>query len=114
MRLRIRNAAKHIVASAVTAGALLAAAAFAQQSPSPGDPAVGKLLHDKDCVACHARRYDGDATQIYLRPEHRVKTPAQLRAQVAYCNTQLGTGYFPDEEEHLATYLNSQYYKFKP
>ena len=33
-----------------------------------------------------------------------------LRAQVAYCNTQLGTGYFPDEEEHVAAWLNQRYY----
>jgi hypothetical protein len=43
-----------------------------------------------------------------------VRTPAQLQAQVAYCNTQLATGYFPDEEEHVAAWLNQRYYRFKP
>ena len=40
-------------------------------------------------------------------------TPAQLKAQIAFCNSQLGTGYFPEEEEHIAAYLDLQYYKFK-
>jgi len=35
-------------------------------------------------------------------------------AQVQMCNVQLGAGYFPEEEEHVAAYLNLHYYKFKP
>jgi mono/diheme cytochrome c family protein len=77
-----------------------------------GDVTLGKALAERDCVACHARRFDGDATRIYLREERKVRTPSQLVTQVSYCNTQLGTGYFPDEEEHVAAYLNAQYYHF--
>ena len=79
-----------------------------------GDPALGKTLSDKDCVACHVRRFDGDADAIYLREDHKVRTPEQLMAQIAYCNTQLSTNYFPEEEAHVAAYLNLRYYKFKP
>ena len=95
--------------------ALAAAAAAAQPQPKPfatGDPASGKALSDKDCVACHARKFDGDATRIYTRADRKVKTPEQLLAQVQYCNTELATHYFPEEEEHLAAYLNLHYYKF--
>jgi cytochrome c553 len=96
--------------------ALLALAANATAAPGApaGDAGIGKALHEKDCVACHARRFDGDAAKIYLRPDRRVQTREQLAAQVARCNTQLSTSYFPEEEEHVATYLNLQYYKFKP
>ncbi|MEP6943231.1 MAG: cytochrome c [Betaproteobacteria bacterium] len=77
-----------------------------------GDAKLGAPLVQRDCVACHARAFDGDTTRIYVRPERKVKTPAQLAAQISYCNTQLGAGYFPDEEEHIAAYLNEQYYHF--
>jgi hypothetical protein len=91
------------------------ATALAQQ-PAPfahGDPAQGQPLVDKDCNACHVRLF-GNADHIYTREERRIRTPAQLRAQVAYCNTQLATGYFPEEEEHIAAWLNQRYYRFKP
>jgi mono/diheme cytochrome c family protein len=77
-----------------------------------GDVKQGETLVKRDCIACHARSFDGDASRIYLRAERKVRTPAQLVAQVSYCNTQLGTGYFPDEEAHVAAYLNAQYYHF--
>jgi hypothetical protein len=90
-------------------------AALAQQ-PAPfaqGDPAQGHPLVDKDCNACHVRLF-GDPDRIYTRDDRRIRTPGQLRAQVAYCNTQLATGYFPEEEEHIAAWLNQRYYRFKP
>ena len=43
-----------------------------------------------------------------------MNTQAQLKAQITVCNSQLGTGYFPDEEAHIAAYLNQEYYKFTP
>ena len=78
-----------------------------------GDPAKGQAIVDKDCHACHVRLF-GDRDRIYTRAERRVNTPAQLRAQIAWCNTQLGTGYFPDEEEHVAAWLDQRYYHFPP
>jgi hypothetical protein len=93
------------------------ASAIAGEHPAPfsdGDAAAGKTLNDRDCIACHAQRFSGDADRMYLRPDHRVRTPQQLLTQVSYCNAQLGTKYFPDEEEHVAAYLNQRYYHFKP
>lgn len=93
------------------------AAAFAGEQPAPfahGDPQLGKPLVERDCIACHARQMGGDAERMYLRSDHRVRTPQQLLSQVSYCNTQLGTNYFPEDEEHVAAYLNLQYYRFKP
>jgi hypothetical protein len=77
------------------------------------DAKQGDALVAKDCVACNARRFDGDADRIYTRAEHRVRNPEQLMAQILYCNTELGTGYFPDGEEDVAAYLNKRYYHFQ-
>jgi cytochrome c553 len=91
--------------------------AIAQTQPTPfasGDPKAGKALVDRDCVGCHAQKFAGDPDQMYRRADHRVKTPGQLLAQVQACNTNLRKNYFPEEEEHIAAYLNLEFYKFKP
>ena len=107
-----------MIAKLLVLGAALALAMpTAADGPVPpfpkGDATLGAPLATKDCVACHARRFDGDADRIYLRAERKVRTPAQLAAQISFCNTELGTGYFPDEEEHIAAFLNQTYYHFK-
>lgn len=92
-------------------------AALAETQPAPftaGDTKAGKALVDRDCVGCHAQRFAGNPDQMYRRADRRVKTPAQLLAQVQGCNANLGKGYFPEEEEHIAAYLNLEFYKFKP
>ena len=93
----------------------LAAPVEAQQGKpfAKGDLQAGRKMVDKDCNACHVRRF-GDVQAAYTRIDRRVNTAAQLQAQITYCNTQLGTNYFPDEEEHIAAYLNLMYYKFGP
>jgi mono/diheme cytochrome c family protein len=92
------------------------AALAAEPQPKPfaaGDARTGEAMANRDCIGCHARQFNGDPEKIYLRSDRRVKTPAQLLAQVQTCNTQLGMSYFPEEEEHVAAYLNLHYYKFK-
>ncbi|MEO8305046.1 MAG: cytochrome c [Betaproteobacteria bacterium] len=92
-------------------------AASAQTPPAPfssGNTATGRTMVDRDCVGCHAQRFSGDPDQMYKRADRRIKTPAQLLAQVQGCNVNLGKGYFPEEEEHIAAYLNLEFYKFKP
>jgi len=92
-----------------------ASSALAQQPAATfatADATQGKAMVDKDCNACHVRTF-GDVATAYTRIDRRVNTPAQLKAQIAYCNSQLGTGYFPEEEEHIGAYLDLQYYRFK-
>ena len=91
---------------------LLTASATAAEPFANGDPKQGAAMTAKDCNACHVRRF-GDVPSAYTRLDRRVNTAAQLKAQIAYCNSQLGTAYFPDEEEHIAAYLNLEYYKFR-
>jgi len=102
----------------IAALALFAAAsAVPGQQPAPfavGDPKAGKTIVERDCVSCHAQQFAGDPDRIYTRPEHRVKTPQKLLAQVQACNTNLGKGYFPEEEENIAAYLNAAFYHFPP
>jgi hypothetical protein len=71
-----------------------------------GDPKTGRVLHDKSCLTCHD-------SSVYTRAERTVKTPAQLAARVSGCNANTGAGWFPDEERHVAAYLNQRFYQFK-
>jgi mono/diheme cytochrome c family protein len=95
--------------------AALAASAGAQQPPpfAHGDAKAGKALAEKDCVACHAQK-GKPASAIYTRSDRRVTSAPKLLTQVQVCNAQLGSGYFPEDEENVAAYLNETYYKFKP
>jgi cytochrome c5 len=107
-----RSAAFIVLALCVSAGQ-----ALAQGQPAPfaaGNTQTGRTMVDRDCVGCHAQMFSGDADQMYRRAERRIKTPAQLLAQVQACNVNLGKGYFPEEEEHIAAYLNLEFYKFQP
>jgi hypothetical protein len=103
----------------LAAALALAAPCAAAQAPAAkpfahADAEAGKLLHEKDCIGCHAQRFNGDDKRMYTRPERRVRTPAQLRAQIAVCNTQLNKQYFPEDEENIAAYLDRDFYRFKP
>ena len=64
-----------------------------------------KVFLDERCSSCHG-------TEVYTRPDHRVKNFAGLVAQVTRCNNNVGTDLTEDEIKSLATYLNDQYYKF--
>jgi len=43
----------------------------------------------------------------------KTKNAKSLLTRVTGCKTQLGVNWFPEDEEHVAAYLNQQYYKFK-
>ena len=93
---------------------LLLAAAAALHAHAAGDPVQGKkLVAEHRCEICHNNKTYGDAAAVYLRKDRKVTTLAKLKAQVAVCNSQLGTGMFPEDEEHVVAYLNDTYYKFK-
>ena len=83
--------------------------------PFPGaDLAVAKKMHSAHCVECHAKRFDGeDGSNIYTRFERRVTTPSGLTQQLTACTTMLNLDLFPEDEHHLAGYLNTHYYKFQ-
>ncbi len=78
-----------------------------------GNPALGKAMVEKNCIACHASQYGGDGSGIYTREYRKVNTSAGLIAQIRVCNTNLGMKWFEDEELNVASYLNKTYYKFE-
>ncbi|MDT3705222.1 MAG: cytochrome c [Thiobacillus sp.] len=100
------------ILTALCCGVLLAGGAHAAPSIK-GDPKTGKALHDETCVSCHARMFGGDGSGIYTRADRKVQNAQQLAARVSACNANTGTGWFPEDEAHVAAYLNQQYYKFK-
>lgn len=86
----------------------------AQAAPfAKGDPKAGKVLADKSCNACHNSLMGGDGSKIYTRADRKVKSASQLEGRIRACNANTGTGWFPEEEEHVAAYLNATYYHFK-
>lgn len=80
-----------------------------------GDAEEGrKLVEEKKCEGCHARKAPGgEAKNIYLRKDRRVGSWEKLKSQVALCNSELNLQLFPDDEEHVAEFLDRTYYKFK-
>jgi cytochrome c peroxidase len=71
-----------------------------------------RLVQSHKCETCHQERVYGPVGTIYLRKDRKVTSWAKLKSQVAACNTMLKAGLFPEEEEHVASFLNETYYKF--
>ena len=90
-------------------GAGLAAPALSQPDAAEGR----KLVEEKKCEVCHHNKTYGDAKAIYLRKDRKVTSWEKLKAQVAACNSELNLQLFPDDEEHVALYLDQTYYKFR-
>lgn len=65
-----------------------------------------KGLLDQQCVSCHQ-------ADIYKRDNRKVKSLTSLGTAVENCNTQLSTGWFPEDVDAVVKYLNQHYYKFK-
>jgi mono/diheme cytochrome c family protein len=84
------------------------AAAFAK-----GDPKAGKALHDKSCVSCHVSMFGGDGSEMYTRADRKIKSAEQLAARISGCNANTNAGWFPEDELHVGSWLNQQFYKFK-
>lgn len=95
--------------------ATLALSLPAAANPFPdADVVVGGQTHAKQCVSCHEQKYGGkDGSDIYIRVDRRVNTPGALTQQLTACTTMLNLDLFPEDEMHLAGYLNQHYYKFK-
>jgi cytochrome c553 len=92
---------------------LVVALCAAGLARAQGDVAAGrKLVAENRCEACHHDKTMGDASAVYLRKDRKVTSMEKLKAQVALCNSQLNLKLFPDDEEHIAAYLNATYYKF--
>lgn len=95
--------------------ALLLAATPALAAPfAKGDPQTGKAIIEKaNCnKACHVGQVGGDGAKIYTRPNRIVNSPKQLADRIRFCSGAAGANLSAIEEEHVAAYLNQQYYQF--
>ncbi len=101
------------IALAMISALMLASAAGAEPFPK-GNPKTGKTLFDAaKCNTCHVSMMGGDGYKLFTRPERKIKSADALLKQVKFCAGQVGAQWFPDEEEHVAAYLNQQFYQFK-
>ncbi|MDO9188494.1 MAG: cytochrome c [Sulfurimicrobium sp.] len=98
--------------SSLSIALLLATPAIAE-SIDKGDAKIGKTLHDKSCIACHASKFGDNGNNIYTRADRKATNKQQLTARVKACNNNVGAGWFPEEEAHVAAYLNTSFYNFK-
>lgn len=74
-------------------------------SSQAADPLKGQELHQQNCLSCHG-------TEVYTRTDRRIGSFPSLVTQVNACNVNLNTGWFDDEVESVAHYLNLNYYQF--
>lgn len=76
------------------------------------DAALGKTLHDKACISCHAHMYGGDGSKMYTRDGRLLSNKLELLQRVAACNAMAHAGWSPEEEGSVAAWLNQEYYHF--
>lgn len=84
-------------------------------NPFPNaDPQLGRKHFDEaKCNSCHVSLMAGDGNRIFTRPERKIKDPKALLKMVRFCVDRTGAGIFPEDIEHIAAYLNQEFYKFK-
>ena len=99
--------------TSLIAASLLAVPAIAAEPWGNADPKAGKVLHDKQCVACHVRLYGGDGSKMYTRDGRLLSSRLDILQRVASCNAMVSSGWFPEEEAAVAAWLNQNYYHFK-
>jgi len=62
-------------------------------------------LLQQNCTSCHG-------SEVYTRPDRKIRSLSALKTQVETCNTSLDKGMFPEEVNAVANLLNQEYYKF--
>jgi cytochrome c2 len=99
-------------AIAIVSVLILVGSARAEPFPRADPNAGRKLFEEAKCMACHAQRVGGDGSGLFTRPDRKVKSADALLKQIRACVTQLNVQWFPEDEAHVAAYLNQRYYKF--
>ena len=64
-------------------------------------------LYTQHCVKCHQ-------SEVYTRADRKITSLDALNAQVHRCETMLELRWFDEDVDAVTTYLNDQYYHFKP
>ena len=97
----------------IAATALLTNLAWAEGPWGTVDLEAGKALHEKACTSCHIRMYGGDGSKMYTRDGRALSDKLELLQRVAACNSQVNSGWFPEDEGNVAAWLNKHYYRFE-
>lgn len=100
------------LAPALTLAALLSSGIVHADALLPGDPAKGKVAHDKQCISCHVDMAGGDGSKVYTRKDRKVKSIEGLMGQVKGCNQQVNAKFSKEDVDNVINYLNKTYYKF--
>jgi cytochrome c2 len=92
---------------------LLLLAGNAQAVPfATGNADEGKKFFEQNhCNKCHIEMMGGDGSEIFTRPEHKVRSAAQLVKQINFCSGNIGVKLTAQDEQNLGAYLNQHYYK---
>ncbi|MCE2679668.1 MAG: hypothetical protein LW629_04280 [Burkholderiales bacterium] len=84
------------------------------QAAGAADLANGEKLHTDKCVACHAQKaVFGEPDIFYLKKDRKVNDFNGVKRMVSLCNTELRLDLFPEDEQDIALFLNTRYYRFK-
>ncbi|WP_458699705.1 hypothetical protein ACKGJI_07675 [Sulfurospirillum sp. 1307] len=75
----------------------------------------GRALYVKaDCKECHLQGAKFDPNSINKKgTSFKAKDLKQIKAWVEMCDSNFDTGWFPEEQEKVANYLNKVFYKHK-
>lgn len=90
---------------------LLTGAALAAPFATGNAEAGKKLFEQNQCNRCHIQMVGGDGSEIFTRPDHKVRNAAQLVKQINFCSGNIGVRLSAQDEQNLGAYLNQRYYK---
>lgn len=77
----------------------------AQKEIKITDKVDGKALHKESCSKCHD-------SSVYTKADRKIKSLDSLEKRVRGCDANIGSNLEPEELKAIATFLNSEYYKF--
>ncbi|MFA7605750.1 MAG: hypothetical protein WCY08_04110 [Rhodocyclaceae bacterium] len=114
-RLHSRAGVRLIGASLLALCLAGAAHADPKSDPFPdADHFEGERMHGEMCVECHGRNFGGEGgSDIYTRSDRRVSSPDSLQQQLTACTAMLNLDLFPEDEYHIAGFLNKHFYRFE-
>ena len=72
----------------------------------------GVVLHQENCIACHAAMTGGEGSVLYTRKDNKVKSIEALTKQVNRCQTSLELKWTANQVTSVRNYLNTSFYKF--
>jgi len=74
----------------------------------------GEQLHQKSCVSCHNGMFPaGKGELIYSADFRKIKQLAHLRQRVETCASRVNAGWFEEEIDSVARWLNQSFYQFQ-